>query len=87
MDEPALARLFRPALVLFRFPVPVGPGIEIVRVRPHAALRCTRLSLDVSVAVAIGGDRVPFPHESFPDVPALVGYGAEQASEPVRTLD
>ena len=77
----------RTASILSRLLVPVGPGVEIVGERPPTAFRITRLPLDVLVTIAIGGDRVPFPHQPFPDVPALVGYGAEQASEPVRSLD
>lgn len=67
--------------------VPVRPGVEIVLVRPHAALRLPCFSLDAFVTVTVGGDRVSLPHQPFTDVPALVGYGAEQAPEIVRALD
>lgn len=33
--------------------MPMGPWVEIVRVCPHVALRFTRPSLDMFVAVAI----------------------------------
>ena len=56
-------------------------------VRPHAALRFARLPLGVFVAVAVGGDRVPLPHEPTPNVSAVAGYGTEKAPEPVYTLD
>ena len=65
----------------------VDPGIEVAGVRPHAAPCFTRRLLDVSVAVIMGGDCVPFPDQPFPDVPALAGHGANQPPGPVHTLD
>ena len=70
-----------------RLPVPVRPGIEIVGVRPHTALRFSRLLLHVYVAVTIGGDGVPFLYQPFRDVAAVAGYGAEEASKMVCAVD
>ena len=49
------------ASTLPRLPVPMSPGVEVMGVRPHAALRFTRLPLDAHVAVTIGGDRIACP--------------------------
>ncbi|MDE0003620.1 MAG: hypothetical protein OXQ29_13090 [Rhodospirillaceae bacterium] len=54
---------------------------------PHAVLCPARRQFGMVVAFIMGGDRVPFPDQPFPDVPALAGHGADQTSEPVRTLD
>ena len=59
---------------------PVGPGVEIAGMGPHAAHRFTCLPLDALVEFAVGGDRVSFPHQPLPDVPVPVDYGAEQAA-------
>ena len=76
----------QPASTFFMLSAPVGPGNEVVGVRPDDARRFARLPLDVLAAVDICGDRVPLPREPITNVSAIAGRGAEQAPELVCTL-
>ena len=54
---------------------------------PHAPPGAARLPFDVLVLIAVGGNRVPFANEPFPDVPAVAEHGADRPAVPVGVLD
>ena len=54
---------------------------------PHAAPSTSRFPFDVLVRVTVGGYRMSFPDEPFPNVLAVAGYGADRASVLVVILD